>query len=89
MWERFRGVGKHYDPDLDYKQKIEEMRSEWEADQAAKVEEKGEKGAVGGGAEELEDDSVWTDDVSTYYKRTAPSSFNEKVGKTPSEEDAE
>ena len=25
-WERMRGVGKPYDPDLDYKQKIEEMR---------------------------------------------------------------
>ena len=79
LWERFRGVGKHYDADLDYRQKIDEMRNEWEADQAAKVEEKA-KGDVVLGREELEEDGLWTDDVSTYYRTTAPGSvLNEKV----------
>lgn len=29
LWERFRGVGKNYDAEVDYKQKVEEMRNEW------------------------------------------------------------
>jgi MFS family permease len=29
VWERFRGVGKHYDAKLDYESKIAEMRAEW------------------------------------------------------------
>lgn len=80
LWERWRGVGKQYNADLDYKQKIEEMRSEWEADQAAKTQEKASKNEVSIGAEELEGDDLWTDDVSTYYRATAPAStYNEKL----------
>jgi MFS family permease len=29
VWERFRGVGKHYDAKLDYESKIAEMRADW------------------------------------------------------------
>ena len=79
LWERWRGVGKHYNPDLDYKQKIEEMRSEWEEDQVAKTNEVS-KGEMQLGREALEEDSIWTDSVSTYYKTTAPSVLNEKTG---------
>jgi hypothetical protein len=39
-WERFRGVSKPYDPDLDYKQRIEEMRKEWEVNMQEKYDEK-------------------------------------------------
>jgi hypothetical protein len=29
LWERFRGAGKYYDPQLDYQLKIEDLREEW------------------------------------------------------------
>lgn len=64
LYERWRGVGKHYDADLDYKQKIEEMRSDWEATQAFKQDE------VGFNDGDVQDDSVWSSDVSTYFERT-------------------
>ena len=69
LWERFRGIGKHYDPELDYQQKIEEMRADWEASQARKAQEKGD-----GEYEEDDghlDDSVWSSDVSTYFEKTS------------------
>ncbi|KAI1993940.1 hypothetical protein LOZ53_001996 [Ophidiomyces ophidiicola] len=40
LWERFRGVGKHYDAELDYKQKVQELREEWLASLARHVDEK-------------------------------------------------
>lgn len=63
-WERFRGVGKHYNAELDYQQKIEEMRMDWEATQARKADEK----AVFD--DEEHDDSVWSSDVSTFFEKT-------------------
>lgn len=62
LWERFRGVGKHYDPVLDYEQKVEDMRGEWEAWQVRKQMEGFEH-----------DDAVdedWSDEVSAYFTRT-------------------
>ena len=59
--ERWQGLGRQYDPALDYRQKIEELRGEWEEQQAAKHGE--------GDAEHLDAyDSVWSSDVSTYYQ---------------------
>ena len=78
LYERLRGVGKHYDADLDYQQKIEEMRSDWEASQAAQAHEKGGQDDV-----EDHDDSVWSSDVSTYFSKTSRSpniAANEKYG---------
>ena len=66
-WERFRGVGKDYNPDLDYQQKIEEMRSDWEAAQARRGNEKL------GPHDDDEDDSVWSSGVSTYFEKTSRS----------------
>ena len=65
MWENFRGVGRYYNADMDYRQKIEEMRSDWEATQRMRSEEKG-----GADDEDVQDDSVWSGDVSTYFART-------------------
>lgn len=67
-WERMRGVGKYYNPTLDYKQKIEEMRGEWEASVARRMAEKG-----GHGDEEDFEDEVYSSDVSTYFERTSAS----------------
>ena len=69
LWEQLRGVGKHYNADLDYKQKIEEMRSEWETHMAARAGEKGAKLE----REDFDDDSDFSSDVSTYFQRTAKS----------------
>lgn len=62
LWERFRGVGKHYDPDLDYKLKIEELRGDWEALQARKASEKAE------GFDDDDDD--FSEEVHSYFHRT-------------------
>ena len=71
-WERWRGAGKHYNPDLDYKQKIEEMRSEWEAEQEQKREEKESRERMRATEDDRDtlDDSIWSSDVSTYYRTT-------------------
>jgi len=66
LWERFRGVGRHYDPDADYRQKIEEMRGEWEAAHRVNASE---KGFVGDDmAREMEMDG-WSSSVSTYFMK--------------------
>ena len=70
-WERFRGVGKHYNAELDYEQKIEEMRADWQARHA-------EKGA----SDDVNDDSVWSSDVSTYFEKTSPNFGRQRVGYT-------
>ncbi|KAI9746798.1 MAG: hypothetical protein M1835_002410 [Candelina submexicana] len=66
-WERWRGVGKHYDADLDYKQKIDEMRSDWEHSQARKHAEK--EGTDD--EDHHEETDAWSDSVSTYFERTS------------------
>ncbi|MCJ1474369.1 hypothetical protein MMC13_003027 [Lambiella insularis] len=76
LWERFRGVGKHYNADLDYQQKIEEMRSEWEANEALKYSEK--HGADG----EDFDSELYPSDVSSYFEATSQRHMlanNEKI----------
>jgi len=65
LWERLRGVGKYYNPQLDYEQKVQEMRGEWEEWQAAKAQELTKEG---GG---LVDGDDFSDDVSSYFTRTA------------------
>ena len=75
LYERWRGVGKHYDPELDYKQKIEEMRSDWEATQAYKQDESGFPDG------DIQDDSVWSSDVSTYFERTRVEKSSYLTGK--------
>ena len=67
LWERFRGIGKNYNPELDYQQKIEEMRSDWEGSQARKAEE---KAGHYDDDDAHHDDSTFSSDVSTYFERT-------------------
>lgn len=78
LWERMRGVGRYYNPELDYQQKIEEMRADWESTQARKAAEK-----AGEYEDDEHDDSVWSSDVSTYFEKTSRSPMirgNEKYG---------
>ena len=78
LWERFRGVGKYYDADLDYKSKIEEMRKDWEASQARRGAEK-----AGQGDDDENDDSVYSSDVSTYFEKTGRSPMIQPNEKYP------
>lgn len=65
-WEKLRGVGRYYDAELDYAQKIEEMRRDWEESMARKVDEK----AGEWDGEEEGEDSLWSSDVSTFFEKT-------------------
>ena len=38
LWERMRGIGKYYEPSLDWQNKIEEMRERYEKQQGEKDE---------------------------------------------------
>ncbi|KAK7546893.1 major facilitator superfamily domain-containing protein [Phyllosticta citricarpa] len=65
VWERLRGVGKHYDAELDYQQKVEELRGDWETWQQRKAmeEAKGEYNS---------DDDEFSEEISSYFTRTTP-----------------
>lgn len=65
VWERLRGVGKQYNPDLDYKQKIEDYRAEWEAGMARKMSEDGDHDVD-------TDDTLFEGHVNRYFERTSP-----------------
>jgi hypothetical protein len=68
LWERLWGIGKAYDAELDYKQRVEEMREEWETMMQRKYDEKEGK---------LDHDDVyddeWHDDARHYFHRTTHS----------------
>ncbi|KAM7194957.1 putative inorganic phosphate transporter [Rhypophila sp. PSN 637] len=66
LWERLTGVGKHYDPELDRKQKIEDMREEWTEKERMRREREinPHRDNV-----EIEDDE-FNDDVNHYFRKT-------------------
>ena len=66
FWERIRGVGKQYDAELDYKQRVEEMRADWQAamDRRAAEKEAHEHEDFDEGADS------WSSEVSTFFERT-------------------
>lgn len=66
LWERFRGVGKNYDAELDYKQKLEDYRVEWEAGISRKLSN--EDGELDVDTEE----NLFEGHVHTYFERTSP-----------------
>jgi len=63
LYERLRGVGKHYNPELDYQSKIEDMRADWTERQAA---HKNAEVAA------FEDDDEYSTDVNSYFIRQSP-----------------
>lgn len=78
LWERLRGIGKNYDPKLDYEQKVSELRGEWEESMLNKQKEL---------PADEDEETEWSSDVSTYFQRTGNGSYkegasppNEKVG---------
>jgi hypothetical protein len=67
LWERFRGVGKAYDAELDYQQRINDMRLDWEAREAEK--QTNENGLV----DVAFDDDVYSTDVHNFFRSTSKS----------------
>lgn len=62
VWERWMGVGKYYNPELDYESKISDMRNDWESKQIEKREK--------GGKEEVDDDDEWSQEIHEHFKKT-------------------
>lgn len=82
VWERFRGIGKQYNAEVDYKQRVEELRADWEAAMSRRAAEK-----EAAEHEDFDDDDSWSSEVSTFFERTrgknanaAKSPYKEGVG---------
>jgi hypothetical protein len=63
FYERLRGAGKYYNPELDFQRKMVDMREDWDAKQAEKLD----KEKLGG---HIDDDDEYSDDVRTYFQQT-------------------
>ncbi|PHH69974.1 hypothetical protein CDD82_7410 [Ophiocordyceps australis] len=68
LWERMRGIGKTYDPELDWKAKIEDMRAEWEMVQANRGPKETEDNADHG----MPDDGEFSPEIHQYFQRSSP-----------------
>ncbi|KAM0240745.1 hypothetical protein ACHAP5_007889 [Fusarium lateritium] len=64
LWERLRGVGKSYDPEADWRSKVEDMRAEWELVQASR----GPKDTEGA----MPDDGEFSPEIHEFFKRSSP-----------------
>jgi MFS family permease len=59
LWERMRGAGKYYDPELDFQSKIVDLREDWEAKQMEKE-----------GSEEFGDMGEYSSEINEYFRKT-------------------
>ncbi|KAK3709682.1 hypothetical protein LTR37_010709 [Vermiconidia calcicola] len=64
FWERIRGVSKHYNAEEDYKQRVEEMRADWES----AMERRAAEGELAGDFGDKDD--TWSPEVSKFFERT-------------------
>ncbi|KAF4340042.1 inorganic phosphate permease [Fusarium beomiforme] len=64
LWERFRGLGKSYDPEADWRAKVQDMRSEWELVQASR----GPKETEGA----MPEDCEFSPEIHEFFKRSSP-----------------
>jgi len=67
MWEIWRGVGKSYDPQLDHKAKMADLRADWEAVHTARGDKDVESDGLAG-----YEDADFTPEVHAYFQRSAP-----------------
>ncbi|TVY42790.1 Inorganic phosphate transporter, partial [Lachnellula subtilissima] len=75
-WERIRGVGKNYNPAMDYESKMADMRADWASKQQVRAEKANTEKGVGGGGEgvlaDADDDDAFEDeyneDMHRYFK---------------------
>jgi hypothetical protein len=87
VWERFRGVSKPYDPDLDFHAKVQELRSNWEQLQRRKAEEHDTADL-----DDIdEDENDWSPELNQYFTRTSShdSSLLKKPGVISEKRDAQ
>lgn len=70
VWERWRGVGRYYNPALDYHSKANDIRKEWEIRQA----ERNDHELAG---EPIDDD--WSVEVCAYFARVQRSDSDDVV----------
>ncbi|KYG40536.1 hypothetical protein M433DRAFT_8705 [Acidomyces richmondensis BFW] len=73
VWERWTGIAKHYNPELDYEQKVKEFRAEWEAAMADQVVEK----TYSIEADDT-DETILHGQLSKYFQRTSRGDFLKK-----------
>lgn len=81
-YERWTGVGKYYDPDLDFEEKVEDLRGDWEASRRRLHAEKGGP-HDDDDDDDVYEDSAWSSAVSTYFEnksRNALPQEDEKLG---------
>ncbi|KAK7432553.1 hypothetical protein QQZ08_000760 [Neonectria magnoliae] len=64
LWENLRGLGKTYDPEQDWKTKIEDMRAEWEIVQASLGPKETEAA--------MPDDGEFSPEIHEFFKRSSP-----------------
>ncbi|KAG7421294.1 major facilitator superfamily domain-containing protein [Fusarium sp. MPI-SDFR-AT-0072] len=64
LWERFRGLGKSYDPEADWRAKVQDMRTEWELVQASR----GPKETEGA----MPNDGEFSSEIHEFFKRSSP-----------------
>jgi hypothetical protein len=67
VWERFMGKGKSYNPNLDYQQKLHELRVEWVEAMASSVGEKEDAFD-----DDTDESTIVNGPVNTYFERTSP-----------------
>jgi len=85
LWERFRGVGKNYNAELDYAQKVDELRTDWQEWQALKHHEADKDGTE---LDHLDHSDLFESEhgshIHNYFSRTANNSsadlLKEKTG---------
>lgn len=75
VWERLRGIGKQYNPELDYQSKINDMRADWEQKQAERAQN--ESGLA-------DEEDEYSADVHNYFVHSSKNTpmmapLNEKV----------
>lgn len=64
LWERLCGMGKAYDPEADWKSKVEDMRAEWELVQATRGPKETESA--------MPDDDEFSPEIHDFFKRSSP-----------------
>ncbi|KAH7017831.1 major facilitator superfamily domain-containing protein [Ilyonectria destructans] len=68
VWENLRGLGKTYNPEMDWKTKIEDMRTEWESVQATMSPKETEAA--------MPDDGEFSPEIHDFFKRSSPKTRN-------------
>lgn len=73
LWERMRGVGKYYDPEAALKQRVDDLRRDWELQEAEKREKemKGEPVLM---------DGEFSDEAHAYFQRTSSNKASRPSG---------